>query len=456
MRKASAKFTRTWTPPLHCRNPALHSKVGIIGLRHQSPHLQRASLFHSPAHSTLQSTLQSSVHLVPPSPLVSAKGIRSRLQRPALACFLQVTRTIVTALPILWRWNFAKSHPKLMWALASIPLVGLLGLVGLAYEEHPFTERARLMFIDEPTELQMAADSYPTLVSRHRDQLLPSHHADYLAVGEIASELLKIVGPVREWKLHVIDDDRVVNAFVTPTGNIFVYTGLLRAAGNADAVAAILAHELAHVISRHGAEKLGFQHLARLCWDFVHSIVYTVTVNLPMLGDIAGRGLDFTKEMFTSLPYSRMCEKEADTIGMYLMSVAGYNPRAAVEFWAQMSRDGQAQADRPYEFLSDHPSHERRAEDLKLHLPAALEIYRSRQQIAAKVRDARRKDKTATSQALTMEDFNRGLFSVLQKHLAESLEREKPMPDMDVAQETLKLAQEKTSCFLHTRLAPQF
>ncbi|KAJ3183134.1 hypothetical protein HDU87_007557 [Geranomyces variabilis] len=359
------------------------------------------------------------------------------LTGPALTCLFQVTRTIITALPILWRWNVAKSYPRLMWALASVPLLGMVGLVAFAYEEHPLTQRSRLMFIDEETEHQLSAASYPKIVDKHRHQLLANTHPDHRAVASIASELLKVVGPVCDWKLHVIADDRVVNAFVSPTGNIFVYTGLLRAAGSSDEVAAILAHELAHVISRHGAEKLGFQHIAKLCWDFVHSLVYTVTVNLPMLGDVVGRGVDATKEMITALPYSRMCEKEADTIGMYLMAVGGYNPRAAVEFWDKMDTANADNPDRPYEFLSDHPSHERRAQELRQHLPSALGIFRTRAAIAGKIAAARGAAPT------TMEDFNRGLFEVLREHLMPALE-DNTANDGELARQTATLAKE---CF---------
>ncbi|KAJ3013703.1 hypothetical protein HKX48_005613 [Thoreauomyces humboldtii] len=343
-------------------------------------------------------------------------GRAAMLTGPVIAYFFHSTRTLLTALPMLWRWQWFAKQPKLMWSLASLPILGVAALIGLAYEEHPFTDRSRFMFIDEPTELQWAADSYPALMSQHRDHLLPASHPDHKLLGDIASELLRIVGPIRQWNLHVIDDDSVVNAFVTPKGDIFVYTGLLRTAEDEDAVAAILAHELAHVLSRHGAEKMGFQYLARLGWDFVHSLIYTLTVNLPMIGDLAGRGLDVSKDMLTSLPYSRMCEKEADTIGMYLMSVAGFDPQAAVLFWSNMSeqRPGSTKC---AEFLSDHPSHKNRADDLKVHLPGAQEVYRSRLEIANKVRDARLHLVSNALSERTMDEHNRSLFTALREAL---------------------------------------
>ncbi|TPX60271.1 hypothetical protein SpCBS45565_g07562 [Spizellomyces sp. 'palustris'] len=338
--------------------------------------------------------------------------------------FFKLARTVVTALPILWRWQWFKSYPRTMWTMAALPVVGIVGLVGLAYEEHPFTQRSRLMFIDEPTELQMAESSYPQLLSQYQRRFVPSSDSEYTAINEIATSLLDIVGPIRDWKLHVVKDDDVVNAFVTPTGKIFVFTGLLRMADDLDAVAAILAHELAHVLSRHGAEKMGFQYLARLGWDFVHSLLYTFTLNLPMLGDLAGRGVDATKDILSSLPYSRMCEKEADAIGLYLMSIAGYNPRAAVSFWNQLSSHDSSTP--TYEFLSDHPSHAHRAEDLRTHLPAALKIYHARQHIAvefeqARLSSAKRVEGVGKRHWHSIDDLNRELCRVLNSYVGRPL-----------------------------------
>ncbi|KAI8820959.1 peptidase family M48-domain-containing protein [Fimicolochytrium jonesii] len=347
-----------------------------------------------------------------------------------------------------------------MWTLASIPLVIAAALIGSAYEQHPFTERSRLMFIDEPTELELAAAHSDSMVTKNRHLLLPTNHPDYILVHEIVSDLAAVAGPGRNWELHVLQSDDVVNAFVVPTGQIFVYTGLLRAAEDKDAVAAVIAHEFAHVLSRHGAEKLGIQHLAHLAWDFFHSLLYTLTLNLPIFSDIAGRGLDATKEVLTSLPYSRMCEKEADVIGLYLMSVAGYNPRAAIDFWAHLSRIDTStspttttpttppptnkshllfKSPKSYEFLSDHPSHSTRASDLKQHLPAALKIYHARSVLAERVthlrgRRLRRRDSAVglafgkddtgdgETKVVTMEELNRDLFDVLKEHLSEAVE----------------------------------
>ncbi|KAJ3180174.1 hypothetical protein HDU85_004177 [Gaertneriomyces sp. JEL0708] len=340
---------------------------------------------------------------------------RTILTGAVVTAFFQIARSVITALPILWRWQWFTAYPRAMWSLASIPVIGAATIAALALEQHPLTLRNRLMFIDEPTELNMAEQSYADLLKRYQLQLLPEHHPYYRDIQRVADSLLSIVGPVRDWKLHVIDDDAVINAFVTPTGKIFVFTGLLQNSVAHDSVAAILAHELAHVLSRHGAEKLGFQYVARLFSDFVHSLLYTLTLNLPIIADLGGRTVDATKHLLSTKPYSRMCESEADSIGLYLMSMAGWNPHAAVEFWDEMSLRASstenAQSATTCEFLSDHPAHTTRADDLRGHLPTALKIYHSRQQAVKQFSEEIAYENTAP-----LESLNRALHNVLVMH----------------------------------------
>jgi predicted Zn-dependent protease len=73
------------------------------------------------------------------------------------------------------------------------------------------------------------------------------------------------------------------------------------------------------------------------------------------------------------LPYSRLHESEADRIGLTLMALAGYDPRAAIPFWERMAARG---GERPPAFLSTHPAPESRIADIRQYLPEALAVYR--------------------------------------------------------------------------------
>jgi predicted Zn-dependent protease len=76
------------------------------------------------------------------------------------------------------------------------------------------------------------------------------------------------------------------------------------------------------------------------------------------------------------MPYSRLQESEADLLGLDLMARAGFNPQQSVDLWMNMEQAGGGQ---PIEFLSTHPSHATRMQDLKQNMPKAMEIYRSAQ-----------------------------------------------------------------------------
>ncbi|KAJ3206525.1 hypothetical protein HDU67_008106 [Dinochytrium kinnereticum] len=231
-------------------------------------------------------------------------------------------------------------------------------------------------------KVQVAHENYPALLKQFGPQLVPVEHPDYQLTAKVALDIISVVGPeLRDWDLHVVEDDSVVNAFVIASGKIFVFTGLIRMCRSPDALAAVMAHEFAHVLSRHIGEQMGVAYLFQLGKDLLHSFLYTFTLNLPVLSDISGRTVDVMAPYLTDQPYSRMCESEADLIGLYLMALAGYNPREAVKFWETLAVIDRESEESSPELLSDHPSHERRAEDLKEHLEAALEIYTARDRL---------------------------------------------------------------------------
>ena len=137
-------------------------------------------------------------------------------------------------------------------------------------------------------------------------------------------------------------DSSQINAFCMPGGKIGVFTGLLQVAADDDQLAAVMAHEVAHAIGHHFSERIARAHEL-------------------------GRGL-------MALSFDREQESEADHIGVFLMTFAGYGPRGAVKFWQNMELVRSRQVHLP-EFLSDHPSDQRRLENLGMWLPQAEAAY---------------------------------------------------------------------------------
>jgi predicted Zn-dependent protease len=169
-----------------------------------------------------------------------------------------------------------------------------------------------------------------------------------------------------DWEFHVLKDQQV-NAFCLPGGKIGVFTGLLRLVGDNDAMlAAVLGHEVAHALAHHANERITRQAMHE----------HAIKAATGSMG-----GLDPEKHRLLmailiggsktyELAYDRQQESEADHIGLFLMTFAGYDPDAAVAFWMKMSEAMHGRG-RPPEILSDHPSDARRIEQMRQWVPLA-------------------------------------------------------------------------------------
>lgn len=160
------------------------------------------------------------------------------------------------------------------------------------------------------------------------------------------------------WEVRTFASEDV-NAFALPGGKIGVFTGLLKVATTQDQLAAVVGHEVAHVLARHSAERASANIPAQ---------VGGVVAGAYGLGQLYGMGVS---ALFLN-PYSRGHESEADLLGLDLMALAGFDPRAAVTLWQNMSKAGGA---KPPEILSTHPSDETRMRDLNARMKSALDLY---------------------------------------------------------------------------------
>lgn len=168
-----------------------------------------------------------------------------------------------------------------------------------------------------------------------------------------------------DWEFNLVEDS-LVNAWCMPGGKVVVYTGLLPVAKDEDGLAVVMGHEIAHAIANHGNERmsqgllvgLGGMALAQAIKDKPAE-----TQNLFMTAYGAGATIG------AMLPFSRLHESEADRLGLIFMTMAGYDPYQAVNFWERMSA-GKSSAQ--LEFLSTHPSDETRIRKIKETIPEAL------------------------------------------------------------------------------------
>lgn len=258
---------------------------------------------------------------------------------------------------------------KILLVLAVMPII-------FACSKTAFTGRKQLNLIPVSTLNSMSFAEYKTYLSQNKT--VPAGNKDLELVRRVGNDLrlatevyFKAKKMEKElknfaWEFNVVDDPNTVNAFCMPGGKVVVYTGILKVTQNEDALAVVMGHEIAHALANHGNERMSQGLVAQLgltSLDLALSQKPAQTRNLLL--SAAGAGA----QVGVLLPFSRKHESEADEIGLYLMTMAGYNPSEAAPFWGRMAKSGGGS--RPPEFLSTHPDPVRRSKKLQELVPKA-------------------------------------------------------------------------------------
>ena len=254
-----------------------------------------------------------------------------------------------------WVWNVA----------ASATLVGgcLCGC-----KTAPVTGRKQLMLIPEQNEIEMGAQAFAEAASEETGPSNPRYEQIVQRVG------MRIAGVSKRtdynWETRVVASQEQ-NAYCLPGGKIVVYEGILPICQNEAGLAVVMSHEVAHVLARHGGERMSQQSAVN---GVKTAVGYALRNKEQVSRDIWMQAYGMATTYGVVLPYSRKHESEADHIGLMLMAEAGYDPAEAPKFWMRFA--AASTGDKPAEFLSTHPSDERRASSLEKLLPEALDIYR--------------------------------------------------------------------------------
>lgn len=258
-----------------------------------------------------------------------------------------------------------------MTARAGLAL--LLAALLAACRTVPGSGRSQLNLVDEAALADEAGDAF-------RGMPRAPASATQARLRAIAHRIIEAARADREfgdpslpppsaWEIALIQDD-TPNAFALPGGRIGFHTGMLRFAPTDDDIAVIIGHEVAHVVCRHGNERVSQGLLAALG---------AVALDQSMRDKPSGRRAEAlavygaAASLGVILPYSRHHESEADHLGLMYMARAGYRPAAAVEFWRRFGQQGGA---KPPEFLSTHPSDDTRVRRLLELLPEAERRFR--------------------------------------------------------------------------------
>lgn len=238
--------------------------------------------------------------------------------------------------------------------------------VAIGCSSTPFTHRSQLILISQEEENQLGEQAF-------REVLAKSHvvkgDGAVAPVEDVGRRIARVADkPEYHWEFVVIEDPKQQNAFALPGGKVAVYTGLFPVAQNTNGLAVVMGHEIAHVLARHGAERIS-QGLAAQLGGTVLGTVLGGGPSANMV--LAAYGLG--TQLGVLLPYSRTQESEADHIGLLLMARAGYDPQGALAFWQRMEQ--MASGGAPPELLSTHPSHGTRQQQIQAWLPEAMRYY---------------------------------------------------------------------------------
>lgn len=246
----------------------------------------------------------------------------------------------------------------------------LVVLVGSLMPACSTSPKGRKQFIIVPDEQMstMGVQAFQELKSKQETASDPQVTAYVQCVATaITGSLGDREHQPASWEVVVFKDD-TPNAFALPGGKIGVHTGMLKVAQTPSQLAAVIGHEIGHVIARHGSERISEQFATQGGLAVVQATFAGKGARYNVLMGALGLGAQFG----ILLPHSRTQESEADTIGLDLMAKSGFDPRDSVNLWKNMESQSRGQ---PPEFLSTHPSHGTRIENLESNMPGALKIY---------------------------------------------------------------------------------
>ncbi len=228
--------------------------------------------------------------------------------------------------------------------------------------------RRQLMLIPDSQLNAMGATAFSQMKSERPTNNSSSINQYVRCVAVPITEAAKGQLDVDNWEIVVFQDD-TANAFALPGGKIGVHTGILKVAKTPDQLAAVLGHEVGHVMAKHGNERVSQGIAAQgglsIIESFIKGNASQSSTQLIMAGLGAGTQVGMLK-------FSREHESESDIIGLDLMSRAGFDPAESVKLWENMSAAG---GGAPPEWLSTHPSHETRINELRSNMPGAVAKY---------------------------------------------------------------------------------
>ena len=229
----------------------------------------------------------------------------------------------------------------------------------------PYTERNQFIVTSENEEIQLGQTAWNDTQKSNKI----STNKQYSSTLERVGARLAPAADKKNynWEFLVFESD-TANAFCLPGGKIAVFSEMFKIARNDPELAAVVGHEIAHAVARHGGERITHLYSQQLG----SAVLATVLAQVNVSGDWS-QVFGIVSNLGVILPYSRTQEYEADHIGMIIMAKAGYSPEAAITFWEKYAKEGDYGT--LQEFFTTHPMGGKRLKEMKKLLPKAMKYY---------------------------------------------------------------------------------
>ncbi len=232
----------------------------------------------------------------------------------------------------------------------------------------PESGRRAFILTSEGQENQMGLQAYQEMMKKEK---LSSN----TAWNEILQRVGKRIAAASkrsdyQWEFKLVES-KEMNAFCLPGGKVAFYTGIVPIFENEAQMAAVMGHEVAHAVARHGGQRITMALGTQIGLAGLSAALGGSDEN-PTKGLLLS-ALGVGATLGAVLPFSRSNETEADEIGIRYMARAGYDPREASKFWGRFAKatGGSGQPS----FLSTHPSSQGRQENLAAKVNEVMPEY---------------------------------------------------------------------------------
>jgi predicted Zn-dependent protease len=233
-------------------------------------------------------------------------------------------------------------------------------------------DREQRMMVSSEQVQEGSQQAYAQMMAQAKQKgVLDKDPATLKRVRDITQRLIPHTAVFRDdavkwpWEVHVVSIDEV-NAWAMPGGKMAIYTGLIqKLEASDDEIAAVLGHEISHALREHSRERISRQMGTQMAVGLAGALF-----GVGEMGQNLGA---MVADVTLNLPNSRLHETEADRIGVELAARAGYDPKAAVTLWQKMAKH--AGGGQPPKWLSTHPSHEDRINDLRQYAEKVAPLY---------------------------------------------------------------------------------